>query len=94
MLILLLRNSDPEVNYETARAIMERTYKHFPELTHGKGIEALDVVRQNVGLRPTREGGPRVENEIWINPTGKSVLITHNYGHGGYGMRKRRTSAG
>jgi D-amino-acid oxidase len=43
---------------------MERTYKYFPELTHGKGIEALDIVRQNVGLRPTREGGPRVENEF------------------------------
>lgn len=48
---------------------MERTYKHFPEITHGKGIEALDVVRQNVGLRPSREGGPRVENEFWSEYT-------------------------
>lgn len=60
----LLWYSDPESNFDTARAIMERTYKYFPELTHGKGIEALDIVRQNVGLRPTREGGPRVENEF------------------------------
>ncbi|KAG2179982.1 hypothetical protein INT43_003769, partial [Umbelopsis isabellina] len=86
-------NYDPEVNYVTAREIMERTYKHFPELTHGKGIEALDVVRQNVGLRPTREGGPRVENEIWTNSTGKPVLITHNYGHGGYGVQTSWGSA-
>ncbi|KAM3582821.1 D-amino acid oxidase [Umbelopsis sp. WA50703] len=86
-------NYEPEVNYETARAIMERTYKHFPELTHGKGIEALDVVRQNVGLRPTREGGPRVENEIWTTSTGKPILITHNYGHGGYGVQTSWGSA-
>ncbi|KAH8556840.1 hypothetical protein BGW37DRAFT_474423 [Umbelopsis sp. PMI_123] len=86
-------NYDPEPNFDTARTIMENTYKHFPELTHGKGIEALDIVRQNVGLRPTREGGPRVENEFCTAPSGKTLLITHNYGHGGYGVQTSWGSA-
>ncbi|CAO3661309.1 unnamed protein product [Umbelopsis vinacea] len=86
-------NYDPEVDFNISRAIMERTYKHFPEITHGKGIEALDVVRQNVGLRPSREGGPRVENEFWTAPSGKTILITHNYGHGGYGVQTSWGSA-
>lgn len=47
-----------------------------PELTGGKGIEALDIVRHNVGLRPSRTGGPRVEIE---NLSGVGLII-HNYG--------------
>jgi hypothetical protein len=92
-----------------AKEIMEKTVSLLPELAHGKGVQGLDVVRHNVGLRPSREGGPRVENEMtseymlmnfatrW-NPiinepslyliattSGKPLLITHCYGHGGYG---------
>jgi D-amino-acid oxidase len=54
-----------------------------PELTGGKGPEALEVVRHTVGLRPAREGGPRVEEE---NVDG--VWVVHNYGHGGYGCKR------
>jgi D-amino-acid oxidase len=45
-------------------------------LTNGKGVEALDIVRHNVGLRPSREGGPRLEAEN-MNDIG---LVVHNYG--------------
>ena len=47
-----------------------------PELTGGKGVEALDIVRHNVGLRPSRIGGPRVEVED-LSGVG---LVIHNYG--------------
>jgi D-amino-acid oxidase len=45
-------------------------------LTDGKGIEALDIVRHNVGLRPSRHGGPRLEIEH-LEGMG---LVVHNYG--------------
>lgn len=47
-----------------------------PELTDGKGVESLDVVRHNVGLRPSRHGGPRLEAE----QMGDIGLVVHNYG--------------
>lgn len=51
-------------------------------MTNGKGIEHLSIIRHGVGLRPMRDGGPRVEKEkidgIWT---------IHNYGHGGYGYQ-------
>ena len=60
--------------------MLRRAVKLCPELTGGKGIEALDIVRHGVGLRPLREGGPRVEREEV-----EGVKVVHNYGHGGDG---------
>lgn len=61
---------------------MKRCVELCPDLTGGKGIEHLSIIRHGVGLRPMREGGPRVEKEeidgIWV---------VHNYGHGGYGYQ-------
>lgn len=65
-----------------ANRIMARAVKLVPELTGGKGAEALDIVRHGVGLRPMREGGPRVEKERI-----DGVWVVHNYGHGGYGYQ-------
>jgi len=67
---------------------MKRCVDLVPALTDGKGIEALDIVRHGVGLRPMREGGPRVEKEK-IN----GVWIVHQYGHGGYGYQSSYGSA-
>ena len=61
---------------------MKRAVDLFPVLTDGKGIEHLSIIRHNVGLRPLREGGVRLEKEK-IN----GVWIVHNYGHGGYGYQ-------
>jgi D-amino-acid oxidase len=47
-----------------------------PELTDGKGtVESLDIVSHNVGLRPSRKGGPRLEAEHM-----DAGLVIHNYG--------------
>lgn len=48
----------------------------------GKGIEGLSVVRHSVGLRPMREGGPRVERDVV-----DGIEVVHSYGHGGYGYQ-------
>lgn len=58
--------------------IMKRCVAICPELTGGKGIEHLDIIRHGVGLRPVREGGTRIEKEK-IN----GVWTVHNYGAGG-----------
>lgn len=75
-------NWDAEVDPELAVRIMERAVKICPALTDGRGIEHLDVIRHGVGLRPVREGGPRVEKERMAG-----VWIVHNYGAGGAGYQ-------
>jgi D-amino-acid oxidase len=73
--------SQPDPNL--AVRIMKRALQMCPDLTGGKeGIENLDVVRHGVGLRPVREGGPRVESEKI-----QGTWVVHNYGHGGYGYQ-------
>ncbi|KMU87849.1 D-amino-acid oxidase [Coccidioides immitis H538.4] len=78
--------SQPDPNL--AIRIMKRCVALCPELVgkdangNQRGIEALDIVRHGVGLRPLREGGPRVERD---NIGGVSVI--HNYGHGGFGYQ-------
>ncbi|KAJ6144629.1 hypothetical protein N7470_008524 [Penicillium chermesinum] len=76
-------NWDPLPDHNLANRIMQRAVTACPQLVKdGKGIEGLDIVRHGVGLRPVREGGPRIEKEQ-IN----GVRVVHNYGHGGFGYQ-------
>lgn len=68
---------------------MKRAIKLCPNLVkEGQGIEGLDVIRHAVGLRPLREGGPRVEKEKI-----EGTWVVHNYGHGGFGYQASYGSA-
>ncbi|KAL1640526.1 D-amino acid oxidase [Diplodia intermedia] len=78
--------SQPDPNL--AQRIMKRAVELCPELTGGKGPEALSIIRHGVGLRPMREGGPRVDKERI-----GGVWTVHNYGHGGYGYQASYGSA-
>ncbi|RMJ25135.1 D-amino acid oxidase [Aspergillus sp. HF37] len=63
--------------------IMKRAIAVCPELvSEGQGIEGLDIIRHGVGLRPVREGGPRIETDKV-----DGVSVVHNYGHGGFGYQ-------
>ncbi|KAL2019846.1 hypothetical protein VTK56DRAFT_9108 [Thermocarpiscus australiensis] len=75
-------NWDPVPDPNVAVRIMKRAVEAHPELTGGKGIEALDIIRHGVGLRPAREGGVRIEKEL-IDGT----WVVHNYGHAGWGYQ-------
>ncbi|KAI9827183.1 MAG: hypothetical protein M1832_005320 [Thelocarpon impressellum] len=75
-------NWDPQPDPHLAARIMARAVALCPALTRGRGVEALDVVRHGVGLRPYRAGGIRLERE-----TIGGVEVVHNYGHGGYGYQ-------
>ncbi|KAF3005469.1 hypothetical protein E8E14_008211 [Neopestalotiopsis sp. 37M] len=72
--------SQPDPNI--AMRIMRRAVEMVPELTNGKGVQGLDIIRHAVGLRPYREGGVRLEKEK-IDGT----WVVHNYGHAGWGYQ-------
>ncbi|KAF2731576.1 hypothetical protein EJ04DRAFT_442803 [Polyplosphaeria fusca] len=72
---------NPEVDMELAKDIMERCCKLCPEL--GKP-EELEILSHNVGLRPSRKGGMRIEVE---NRKEWSVPVVHCYGHSGTGYQ-------
>ena len=76
-------NWSADIDEELSLRIMKRCLQACPSLVpEGKGIEALDIVRRGVGLRPLREGGPRIEKEKI-----RTTWVVHNYGHGGYGYQ-------
>lgn len=75
-------NWESQVDPNLAIRIMKRAVRLCPQLTGGKGIEHLDVIRHAVGLRPVREGGTRIEKEHH-----NGVWIVHNYGAGGAGYQ-------
>ncbi|KAH3667815.1 hypothetical protein WICMUC_005215 [Wickerhamomyces mucosus] len=67
---------DPELS----KRMIERAVKYLPELVDPKlgNDPEIDVYRYNVGLRPGRTGGPRIERE---------GSIIHNYGISGAGYQ-------
>ncbi|MEV6399356.1 FAD-dependent oxidoreductase [Streptomyces sp. NPDC051907] len=60
----------------TAEAIVARCALIRPEIAKAR------VLGHQVGLRPAREGGVRIESE----PLPGGGLLVHNYGHGGAGV--------
>ncbi|CAI6270362.1 unnamed protein product [Periconia digitata] len=72
-------NWSGETDLAFAEVIKRRCCSLAPEL--GKP-EDLKIIKHGVGLRPAREGGPRVEPEL---RDGK--LVIHNYGAGGVGFQ-------
>lgn len=81
-------NWDSQVDLNLAVRIMKRCVEACPQLTNGKGIEGLDIIRHGVGLRPLRDGGPRVETDLI-----EGVNVVHNFGHGGGGYQMSYGSA-
>lgn len=76
-------NWDPLPDPNLASRIMQRAVRLHPRLVgEGQGIEGLGIVGHKVGLRPVREGGPRVETDEV-----DGIIVVHNYGHGGYGYQ-------
>lgn len=70
---------DPNI----ALRIMKRAVEVRPDMTGGKGIEGLSVIRHAVGLRPYRPAGVRIEEE----QLDEGTWIVHNYGHAGWGYQ-------
>lgn len=73
---------DTTVDHALARRILERCYKLDPRLSDGQGVDAVKIIRHNVGLRPSRRGGPRLEAESLSR--GRRVIHAYGNGPGGY----------
>lgn len=72
-------NSYPNVKEEESESILKRSGELLPVLLNGE----VEIIRAVVGLRPSREGGARVEQE---NISSDKIVI-HNYGAGGTGFQ-------
>ncbi|KAG7107283.1 D-amino-acid oxidase like protein [Verticillium longisporum] len=97
-------NWSGEVDEALAGDIMRRCCALAPELGRP---EDLKVIRQGVGLRPGRKGGPRVEVEVEVDVEGEGegegaagggggeagLVVLHNYGHSGAGYQASWGSA-
>lgn len=70
---------DAEVNKYDSQRIWERCVAVVPSLKNA------EVLREWVGWRPYRPF-VRVQKETITFPSGKTLKVVHNYGHGGYGV--------
>lgn len=64
-------------------SIWERTTILLPEITAGDA----EVLAAFAGLRPSREGGARVERTRIQLDGSRSGVLVHNYGAGGTGFQ-------
>ncbi|KAI8972098.1 FAD dependent oxidoreductase [Pilobolus umbonatus] len=82
---------NPFPNDKENQFILEQAKILYPELKK----EPIQIIQSSVGLRPTRSGGPRFENEWIVSPLDPQhrVKVTHGYGHGGYGVQSSWGSA-
>jgi len=88
-----------EVDEEMTEGILRRARVLVPELMvggkerkQGNRREEFDVIKAQVGLRPGRVGGARVEREVesLVEGDGKTkseVLVVHAYGMAGAGFQ-------
>ncbi|CUM66264.1 uncharacterized protein PRCAT00003925001 [Priceomyces carsonii] len=80
----LIDDNTLKIDDVLTQRIIKRAVKYMPELidkNFDNNPPEIDIVRTNVGLRPFREGGVRIE----IDPDNKWLI--HNYGIGGGGYQ-------
>jgi D-amino-acid oxidase len=77
-------NSEP--TEEDTKSILERAKQYAPELLNSSG--EFEVLGVNVGFRPGRKGGARIETERI-----GGLLVCHSYGHSGAGYQNSIGSA-
>ena len=83
-----------DVNTQTTTEILERAKEFAPELLGADG--EFEVVSEQVGLRPARKGGARIEVEEVRLPgqtSGDGLVVCHAYGHAGAGYQNSIGSA-
>jgi FAD dependent oxidoreductase len=73
-------DEEEEPRAETRQLLLGQSVECFPDFV--KNVEDFEVIRDNVGRRPFREGGLRIEVE---QLEGGRKRILHGYGAGGRG---------
>ncbi|SPO43462.1 related to D-amino acid oxidase [Moesziomyces antarcticus] len=82
---------DPTPRAETTKTILERCLKIMPQLVDPRKrnalieprVEDIEVLGVNVGLRPARRGGVRLE-KAQKDVDGAKVIFNYGYGGAGY----------
>lgn len=75
------KNTNTEPDHIVTKDILKRVYDLDPELTHHKGPEAFNIVSENVGFRPVRTVGPRIELEKKGNNIISVLLVLNKSSH-------------
>jgi D-amino-acid oxidase len=85
ILPVVLTISHTNFHLQLGQAIIQRCCALCPELGSVEEVEKR-VISRNVGLRPSRKGGVRIEvekrREDW-----REVPVVHCYGHAGAGYQ-------
>ncbi|RSL78122.1 hypothetical protein CEP51_008473 [Fusarium floridanum] len=76
-----VNNTDPTVDVDLRNDILRRVYENAPQVFKGEEIENVEIIRDNVGIRPARTGGVRVEKEV---SGGQNIVHAYGTGGGGY----------
>ncbi|KAH0537001.1 hypothetical protein FGG08_006173 [Glutinoglossum americanum] len=85
-------DGDPRVDPELSQEIVERCKELAPDILNPDG--EFEIVSEQVGFRPSRSGGPRVELEGVLSARGeKPLIVVHCYGHSGAGYQSSVGSA-
>ncbi|GAA5831055.1 hypothetical protein JCM11251_005128 [Rhodosporidiobolus azoricus] len=92
---------DLSVDPELSQRILRDCFALDPSISQDGTFEGIEVLRHNVGLRPSRKGGPRLEAERLQLPvqsnlapaaskqgTKREVSIVHAYGFGPAGYQQ------
>lgn len=75
---------ESEARPEEQKALLENASKYFPEFVSRP--EDFDIVCDNVGRRPWRQGGLRIQAEAFeMGPGSSRETVVHVYGAGGRG---------
>jgi hypothetical protein len=77
-----LGNWAVEPSVAVREQLLESFVRTYPKILEGSKTGGLTVLRDIVGRRPTRVGGPRVESEVLPGGAG---FVMHAYGLGGRG---------
>ncbi|OWB58773.1 hypothetical protein B5S28_g4850 [[Candida] boidinii] len=79
-------DNNGSIDYELAERILINAKKYMPKLidsNFNNNPNVFKIIRYQVGYRPFREDGYRIEKEI-IN---SGIKVVHCYGHGGAGFQ-------
>jgi len=85
-----------EVDDDMTKEILEKCRDLVPELLI-RGANEFEVIKVQVGLRPGRTGGARVEREVVSvggGPGEQRVVVVHAYGMAGAGFQNSVGVAG
>jgi D-amino-acid oxidase len=81
--MLIHSNRSEDVDSELLARLLQNSKDLVPELLDENGH--FQIVSSQVGRRPARKGGARVEVEEVKGTNGEPIFVIHAYGHGGAG---------